>query len=503
MRRVDPRPVDKPSADLAVPPDLLATDRAGPAAIRGGVLRIVGYAVGVALSILSAALLFRHLGVDDTGRYVTVMSLVALVGGLTEGGLTAIAVREFATRPALQRGAALRALLGMRVTLTVAGVAVAVGFAGIAGYGTTLVAGTALAGFGLLLQSLQSAASVPLQADLRFGWVTVADLVRQVVTVVAIVALVFAGAALLPFLAVAIPAAAAALALTVAVVHQPGALVPSFRISSWSGLVRETLPYAVTSAVGAIYFRLAIILMSLVATEGETGYFGASFRIIDVLIIVPQLLVGAAFPIFARAAHSDRERFHYALQRSLDGVLILGTWTAICLVAGADLAIRVVAGPDFAPAADVLQIQAGALLLAFVNAALGYALLSLRMYRALLAMATAALLAVGSLTPVLAGAHGAVGAAVATVVGEAVVVLGGVLALLRRHPDLRPSAAGALRITAAGVPALAVGLLGLPDVLGVLAATVVFSIALIALRAVPEELIVEGRTVLERLMRRA
>ena len=119
---------------------------AGSAALRGAALRVVGYAVTVVLGVLSAALLFRHLGVADSGRYVTVLSLVALVGGLTEGGLTAIGTREFATARATSRARTLRMLLGMRVTLTVAGVAVAVGFAAVAGYDSILVIGTVLAG---------------------------------------------------------------------------------------------------------------------------------------------------------------------------------------------------------------------------------------------------------------------------------------------------------------------------------------------------------------------
>jgi O-antigen/teichoic acid export membrane protein len=230
----------------------------------------------------------------------------------------------------------------------------------------------------------------------------------------------------------------------------------------------------------------------------ETGYFGASFRILDVLIVVPQLLVGAAFPIFARAARDDRTRLRYALQRSLEGALIFGAATAVALVAGADLAIEVVAGPDFAPAADVLRIQAAALLLAFVNAVVGYALLSLGRYRALLAMATAALLAVAVLTPPLANSDGAMGAAMATVIGEAVVAGGGLLALMRHHPELRLSAGRPARIAAASLLALGVALLDLPDVLGVLAATAILTLALFVLRAVPDELVVEGRAVLAR-----
>jgi O-antigen/teichoic acid export membrane protein len=450
---------------------------------------------------VSAALLFRHLGVVDGGRYVTVLSLIALVGGLTEGGLTAIGVREFATGTPDARAAALRALLGMRVTLTIAGVAVAVGFAGVAGYPAVLVLGTALAGIGLLIQSVQTAATIPLQAELRFGWVTATDLLRQFTTVVAVVALVLAGAALLPFLAIAIPAALASLALTVAAVRQRDALIPSFRPSAWSGLIRETLPYAITSAVGAIYFRLAIIIMSLVAADVETGYFGASFRIVDVLIVIPQLLVGAVFPIFARAARDDRDRMRYAMQRSFDGTLIAGVWTAVALVIGAEFAIKVVAGPEFAPAAEVLRIQSLALLLAFVNAVIGYALLSLGMYRALLVMASAALIAMAVATPPLGSAHGAVGGAIATVIGELVVTAGGVLALARSHGDLLPSPGRAARILLAGALALAVVALGLPDVLGVVLATAVFAAGLLALRAIPEELIDEARAQVRRLRR--
>ena len=394
-------------------------------------------------------------------------------------------------------------LLGMRVTLTVAGVAVAVGFAAVAGYDSILVIGTVLAGVGLLVQNLQVAATVPLQAELRFGWVTAADLVRQFVTFAAIVALVLAGAGLLPFLAVAIPASLAALALTIFAVRHRSALVPSFRLRKWGPLIRETFPYAVTSAVGALYFRLAIIIISLVATEAETGYFGASFRIIDVLIVVPQLIIGAVFPIFARSARDDRDRMRYALQRSFDGTLIVGVWTAVCLGIGASLAIELVAGDKFAPAADVLQIQALALLFAFVNAVFGYALLSLRMYGALLAIATAALLTIAVATPVLGDAYGATGGAVATVLGEAVVALGGTLVLWFAHRDLLPSAWRTARILLAGLLALAVVPLGLGDFVSVLLATTVFAAALVALRAIPDELVVETRSLLARRRARA
>ena len=121
---------------------------AGPAAIRGGVIRVVGFGAGVAMTALSAALLFRHLGVDDGGRYVTVLALVSIVAGLTDAGLTGIAMRELVVRDPSEREPLLRNLIGMRIVLGVVGLAGAVRLRRGRGLRSAMVVGTALAGFG-------------------------------------------------------------------------------------------------------------------------------------------------------------------------------------------------------------------------------------------------------------------------------------------------------------------------------------------------------------------
>ena len=161
--------------------DLLDTPEAGPAAIRGGALRVGGYMAGVLLSVGSAALLFRHLGVADAGRYVTVLALVSIVAGLTDVGLTSIGVRELAVRAGDERHRLVRSIIGLRIALTSAGVVGAVAFAAAAGYDSTLVVGTLLAGIGLVVQNLQSTLGIALMVRLRLGWVTLLELIRQVV----------------------------------------------------------------------------------------------------------------------------------------------------------------------------------------------------------------------------------------------------------------------------------------------------------------------------------
>ena len=147
--------------------------------------------------------------------------------------------------------------------------------------------------------------------------------------------------------------------------------VPAFDPRAWGRLMRLVLPYAAASAIGAMYVSLVVVLTSLVATQQETGYFSAAFRVFSVLSAVPSLLVASAFPILARAARDDRERLRYALQRLWDTALVIGAGAAVLTAVGAPVAIRVIAGPDYEPSVAVLRIMAGALFASFFVAIWG------------------------------------------------------------------------------------------------------------------------------------
>ena len=424
--------------------DLVGSVAAGPAALRGSVLLGGGYAATIGLSLISAPLLIRHLGISEFGRYTTVLALVTVVNGLTDAGLMNIALREWASRTGEDRARFMRSLMGIRLELSAAGVVVGVLFALVAGYDSTLVIGTLVAGVGMVFTAVANLLTASLQGELRFGWVTVINLVRQVVAVALLVALVLAGAGLLPLLASTSVAGIAALALAAVLVRGRMPLRPRLRDTQWWPLVRDTLPYAAAIAVNTFYFRVTIVVMSLIAAAEQTGYFATSFRVIEVLIGVPALAIGAAFPILSRSAHSDRDRFAYATARIVDLSVIAGVGLALGVALSAPWVVRLLAGPSGAPAAPVLQIQAIALAATFLTMACGFIFLSLRRHTILLIANGGALLVNVVLTIVLVNADQAQGGAVAAAVAETSLSIGLLIALLRAN------------VTRIGVPALLV-----------------------------------------------
>jgi O-antigen/teichoic acid export membrane protein len=470
-------------------PDVLDSRAAGPLIVRGSAIRAVGFAAGSALSVVAAAIVTRELGEAGFGRYITVISLIAVVGSLSEAGMTNLGVREFSIRGGDDRDRLMRNLLGLRIVLSVVSGLAALVFAAASGYDDAMVAATAIAAAGIVVSNLQGAFSVPLSARLALGRLTSLELLRQVATTLLTVALAIAGAGLVAFVGITAVAPLAALLLTLWWVRGQIPALPAVDRRTWRTLLRVTGPFAAAAAVGSLYVYVIVLVMSFASTEQATGNFGASFRVFIVVASIAGLLVGSASALLARAARDDQARLAYALERLFEVALIAGAAAAVTPVVGAGVAIDVIAGPDYEDAVDALRIQGGAILASFLIATWSYALISLHRHTALL-VCNALALAVGvALAVVLTPGGGAAGGAVATVAGETTLAIAYAIALMRRRRDLRPSLRVVPPVVLACAAALAAGLLlPLPELVRALIAGALVLAVTGALGAVPAEL---------------
>ncbi|HEY2537299.1 MAG TPA: oligosaccharide flippase family protein [Solirubrobacteraceae bacterium] len=472
------------------PVAVLDSSEAGGLIVRGGVLRLGSYGLMVALSVLAAALLTRHLGVVRFGEYTTVLSLVGVVAAITDAGMSTIGTREFAVRDGAEQDALMRDLLGLRMMLTTVGLLLVVAFTLAAKYDTALLWGAILASLGTIALVVQHTYTIPLSNALRLGTLSALDLARQVLTVGAIVVLVALGAGVLPLLAVVLAVNLVLIAPTAALARHEISLRVGLRPRHWLTLLRLTISFSLASAVGTLYIYTAQILTSLVASPHQSGLFAASFRIFVVAGIVPSLLAGGALPVLARAARDDRARLAYAMQRIFEVSLILGVGAALGTLGGAQFMIHVIAGSEYASAAEVLQIQGLALIATFLLAGWSFALLSLGRYKGVLLANLAAFVISCSLTILLASGDGAMGAAIATLCGESALALGLLLALLRGHRELRPRVRVVPKVVLATAPAIVIALLsGVPSLVRAALALAVYGLAILLTRALPAEVL--------------
>jgi O-antigen/teichoic acid export membrane protein len=455
--------------------DILTSPEAGARVIRGSAWRAGAGVAGSLVGVATAALLLRHLGVAESGRYVTVISLLAIAVAVADLGLNVSGSRWLALRAPADRRALIANILGQRLLLMPLALLLVISFAAVAGYPSRMLVGTVLAGTGFLIVALANALLLGLTVELRNAGLAFVDFLKQAVTLAGVAVLVALGAHLTPFFAVQILVGVAVAALIPVLAGSGAFVLPRFDREQQRMLLRSAFPLAVALALGQLYFRLVIVLMSLISSPRETGYFGGSLRAIEAPVSISILVAGVAVPLLAAAARDDRARLRYAIEGLSKGAVIAGVLVVLVMVRAAEPLMAIIGGHAFRPAGAVLRIQVGMLLFTALYQIWTASLLALGRQRELILANLLALVCLGVFAALLVPPFGAQGGAVAALLGDAVLAC---LIYWRLH-----AAAGRVMVSmhflarvavAAGVACGALLIPGLPALLAAALAGVLF-----------------------------
>jgi O-antigen/teichoic acid export membrane protein len=469
--------------------DVLRSAGAGEKVIHGSALRLGANLANLVFSLATATLLLRHLGVEESGRYVTVMSLVGIAVAIVDQGLNVSASKDLTMAARGERRILLANVVGQRIIVAAIAWVCLVGFALIAGYPREMVVGAALAGFGILLVAIGNSVLVPLTVDLRNAGIALVEMLRAFVFLVGVLLLVVAGAKLDPFFALQILVGLIVLMVVPLLVGRAGLVRPRFDRLRQRALLRTALPVAAALVLGQIYFRLVIVLMSLMSNAEQIGYFGGSLRAMEALIALPILVASVALPVMAAAAQGkDLARLKNVIEGLSEGAVIAGMLVILVTIRAADPVMRVIGGAEFEPAGNVLRIQVVALLFIALYQIWTVALVALGRQRQLIFTNALGLLAVGVLAVVLVPPLGAKGGAIASVSAD--IVLAGLIYWRLHVSTGRVTVRGGFlaRVAVAALASGAALLLPIGDIPAAVAGAIVFLGVGFAVGMVPKEL---------------
>jgi O-antigen/teichoic acid export membrane protein len=283
-----------------------------------------------------------------------------------------------------------------------------------------MIAGTAVGGVGIVLISAQSMLTVPIWVGLRIVALTALEVLRNALTLIGVATLVLAEAGLLAFFGVQVAVALALIPFTLVLARVGLRFTSGVRRDVVARLVRDTLPLAVAFAMSVVYFRVLVVLVSLVSSDVQTGLFGTSFRIFEMLLALPALLLSVALPLLSVASAEDAGRLRHALQSMTEASLLVAALLAVGVGILAEPGIRLIGGEQYADAAPVLRIQAVALIPLFLVQTWQLGLIAGRAHRAMAVangLALAIVIVLGLAFVPAGGAKAAAWVAVAALAG--------------------------------------------------------------------------------------
>lgn len=396
----------------------------------------IGKAAILAIGLASVVVTTRYLGASDYGKVALAFAFIQMLGVLADVGLLTVVVREI-SRDTESTDRLVGNALVLRLALSLVTLALAAIASLLLPWDTEVRVAILIAGVPFVLGLVNSALVAVFQARLRMDRAAVADVLGRAASFVALVIVVTLDLGFYAVVATAAAGAAVTLAVTWTLVHREASPAPRAERAVWRSLLVTALPVGAALAVSEIYFRLDTLLISAYRSYDEVGLYSLSYRIVELIAILPAIVMTSVFPLLSRYLRDRRDLAERTIDAAGDLFVAVGVPIAAGGLVVAPELVRVVGGDEFAGAADPLRLLLFAVALAFVSGLFGHALIAGGRQASALRLGLAALAFNLVLNLILIPPYG-IEAAAAVGVGSEVLLVAGGLFLVRRELGLRP-----------------------------------------------------------------
>jgi O-antigen/teichoic acid export membrane protein len=390
---------------------------------KNSLIQLVGKLLSLFLGLATIAVMTRFLGQEGFGYYTTVISFLQVFGILVDFGLSLTAV-QMITRPGANSDKTMSNLMTLRTIsafiFLILGAVVVWFFP----YPVIVKVGVLITSASFFCNSLTSVLTSVFQKELKMFQITLAEVISRVVLVALTLAAAVWGKNLYWFLAVFSIANAVNLILAYLYSRKYVKLKFAFDKDVWVEIIKRTWPMALSISFNLIYLRMDAVILSLVRSPNEVGLYGAAYRVLDILTLLPAVYMGIVLPHLTSYFNEKKKaEFFELMQKSFDALMLFGV-PIVCgtfLVAGKVMTL--IAGREFAFSGEMLKVLIVAVGAIFVTSLFGYAVVAINKQRPMMwGYLTAAILTlVGYL--IFIPKFGWQGAAVMTVFSELVIMI--------------------------------------------------------------------------------
>ncbi|SDY32280.1 Membrane protein involved in the export of O-antigen and teichoic acid [Allochromatium warmingii] len=366
----------------------------------------------------------RYLGPEQFGLLNFALAFTGLFAAIATLGLPEIVVRDIVRDPE-----------NAQMTLGTAAVLQLIG--GLVAYVLMLVAIVYLRPDDTLLRSIVAilGAMMLLKAsEIAVYWFESQVQSKYTVWVQNSVFLVFAAvkvllilqqASLISFVWVMFAEALVIAMILLVIMGQHGPTLCSLRVSieRSTALLRDSWPMILASIAVTVYMRIDQLMLGQMIGDEAVGIYSAAVRISEVWYFIPMAIVASVFPAILEAKQKSESQYYARLQKLYDLMVIISVSVALPMTFLATPIIVLLFGEAYISAGTVLAIYIWASIFVFLGIASGKWFLAEDHQMLLLRRSLIGSIANIGLNLWLIPLYGAVGAASATVISQAITTL--------------------------------------------------------------------------------
>jgi O-antigen/teichoic acid export membrane protein len=449
------------------------------------IAQILGKVISTGLGIVAIGMMAHYLGVEQFGWYATVIAFLQFVGILIDFGLIPVTA-QMLSEPQFDKTRLLRNLLGFRLATAVVFLGVAPAVALFFPYPAPVKIAIAFSTISFIAIAMNQVLTGYYQTELRTHIQAASDVAGRVVLILGLWLAMRTDAGFLPVMLALVIATVAQTAVLWIIAARRMPLGFAYEPEVWRAIAVKMWPIAISIMFNVVYLKGDIILLSVFRSQSEVGWYGAAYRVLDILSQLGMMLMGVMLPLLAFAwSRGMKEEFRMRYQQAFDALMLFAVpMTVGALILGERVMI-LVGGEDFAEAGRMLQLLSIAVFGVYLGAVFGHAAVAINRQRETMwiYISDAIITLAGYL--VFIPAYGMIGAAGMTIFSE--LYAGTLLFLTVRHysgEGLRIRTFAKILLASAMMGAVLLALPPLPVILSIIAGGIIYGIAIVALRAI-------------------
>lgn len=304
--------------------------------------QMIGKVIGIFVSLLTVAALFRYLGVEGVGKYTTVFAFVAFFALFADFGLQWTLIRELSINE--DKDKVFKNTFTFRLILATLVHLISFGFVWIFHYPYDVKLGVGIITIAWFFLTMNSTLVGVFLNAYRMDIAVIAEVLGRILTLGIIYLLVRANSSFPVIMSAYIVGNALNFFVDLAAVTKYVKVGFAFDRVYIKRLFNQALPIGITMIFGFVYYKIDSLMLSFMKGMVDVGIYGTPYKLLEVLQYVPTMLLGAAFPLITRYAVSRDERLNPAFQRQFDVLALLAVPIVLVTFVLADPIIAFIAG---------------------------------------------------------------------------------------------------------------------------------------------------------------
>lgn len=345
------------------------------------VIQVVGRTFGTIFGLITLGVMTRYLGTTGYGAFTTVTSFLQFFGILVDFGLSLTTVAMLA-----EHGADKDKIASNIFTLRIISAALFFAVAPLVvlafPYSHEIKSGVGVAAASFFMIALNQVLTSVLQKELRMARAAAAEVIGRSGLLLGVLAVAHWHLGLGWMLSTLVLGNALTALWNWLLVRKLVRVDWRFDWPVWKEIFDRSWPIALAITFNLVYLKGDVIVLSLTRSQEEVGIYGAAYKILDVLTVVPIMFMGLVLPLLVKARHENSQSdWNRIMQKAFDFMAVL----AMPLVAGTlvvgDALMNLFAGDAFAGAGQLLIILILACAAVFFGSFFGHAVIAAKKQR--------------------------------------------------------------------------------------------------------------------------